>query len=44
MASDKNIQGIKIGQEDVKLASFANDLSSFVKDKPYEHLTGSLEN
>ena len=42
---NENIQGIKIGKEEVKLALFADDLSYFVKNKSfYEQLTSSLEN
>ena len=29
---NKNMQGMKIGKEEVKLALFANDLSCFVKN------------
>ena len=42
---NENIQGIKIGKEEVKLALFAHDLSCFVKNKSScEQLTSSLEN
>ena len=42
---NKNIQGIKIRKEELKLALFADDLSCFVKNKSfYEQLTSSLEN
>jgi len=41
---NENIQGIKIGKEEVKRALFADDLSCFVKNKPsYEQLTSSLK-
>ena len=42
---NENIQGIKIGKEEVKLALFTDDLSCFVKNKSsYEQLTSNLEN
>ena len=41
---NENIQGIKIGKEEVKLTIFADDMSCFLKNESsYEHLVRSLE-
>ena len=41
---NKNIQGIKIGNEEIKLALFADDISCFLRNKSsYEHLVCMLE-
>ena len=41
---NKNIQGIKIGNEEVTLAFFADDISCFLRNKSsYEHLVCTLE-
>ena len=41
---NENIQGIKIGKEEVKLTIFADDMSCFLKNESsYEHLICSLE-
>ena len=41
---NKNIQGIKIGNEEIKLALFADDISCFLINKSsYEHLVRTLE-
>ena len=41
---NKNIQGIKIGNEEIKLALFVDNISCFLRNKsPYEHLVCTLE-
>ena len=41
---NENVQGIKIGNEEIKLTLFADDISCFLRNKSsYEHLVCMLE-
>ena len=40
---DNNIQGFKFGQEILKLSSFADDMTCFLKDNSYNALFETLE-